>query len=396
MADAAGSVPFSSLAAALARSSSLDITKSRDAGHQDTRSLPSKHGGLPTPPNSLSPTLPPNKANSPPFIALNLPLHPIESDIDLLHDSTDQTYHSRHSSLSAHALSGIDATGAITPTLLAKHHLPDVLLNNGPLAIRYVLAHLTQNVPGFARIPPAKARRMVVTALESRSGGGLKGDVVFDKIGWGRWDARYRHQSPKERPTAIGAASANLPETRDELSRTALLGRRSLSRAMRAGRSGRSSSSRGDRDTMSEHEADKMSLEGHGTRSRRAPVISPLDEDCMTDEEDWESIGPEALRAPSYAPSHMSRRNSHASSLGRPSKPSPIPQKSGAGLAQPRASPLSAFCQTARGVSYSAGIVPFQYVYSSSLSSSRVQGVQDCDSPQEREAVEALLRMGSM
>jgi hypothetical protein len=229
---------------------------------------------------------------------------------------------------------------------------------------------------------------MVVAALESRSGGGPKGDIVFDKIGWGRWDARFRHQQPKERP------STSLPEARDGMSRAALLSR---SWALQANRSRPSSSPR---DDVSE-EADKMSLEG-ATRTRRAPA-SPLDEDCMTDEEDWESIGPGALRAPSYAASYaashaaspMSRRDSHASSLGRPSKPAPIPQKSGA-TAQPRASSLTAFCQNAQGISYSAGIVPFQYVYSSSLSSSRMQGVPDYGSPQEREAVEALLRMGSM
>jgi Putative Sin3 binding protein len=380
MADAAGPVTISSLAAALARSSSLDIAKSRDAGHLDTRSLPSKRGGLPTPPNSLSPTLPPNKANSPPFISLNLPLQPIDTEIDLRDSSTHNLPSRQASSLSPHALAGHDATGAITPALLAKHHLPEVLLNNGPLAIRVVLAQLTQTVPGFARIPPAKARRMVVAALESRSGGGLKGDIVFDKIGWGRWDARYRHQQPKERP------STSLPEAQDGLSRAALLSR---SWALQAGRSRPSSPPR---DSVSE-EADKMSLEG-ATRPQHAPA-SPLDEDCMTDEEDWESIGPGALRAPSYAASHMSRRDSHASSLGRPSKPAPIPQKSGA-AAQPRASSLSAFCQNAHGISYSAGIMPFHYVYSSSLSSSRMQGVPDYGSPQEREAVEALLRMGSM
>jgi hypothetical protein len=30
---------------------------------------------------------------------------------------------------------GLDAAGAITPGLLAKHHLPDILLAHGPLAI---------------------------------------------------------------------------------------------------------------------------------------------------------------------------------------------------------------------------------------------------------------------
>src|SRR6202012_4576612 len=33
---------------------------------------------------------------------------------------------------------------------------------------------------------------------ESRGGGGEKGDVLFEKVGWGRWDARVRGQPPRD------------------------------------------------------------------------------------------------------------------------------------------------------------------------------------------------------
>ena len=70
-----------------------------------------------------------------------------------------------------------------------------------PLAIRHIMGYLATSVPGFAAIPPTKARRLVVASLE-RSGGdpGLPhGGVVFEKVGWGRWDARRRGQPPRAR-----------------------------------------------------------------------------------------------------------------------------------------------------------------------------------------------------
>ncbi|RPB28345.1 hypothetical protein L211DRAFT_751284, partial [Terfezia boudieri ATCC MYA-4762] len=76
---------------------------------------------------------------------------------------------------------------AITPSLLAKHYLPGILLQHGPLAIRHLTAYLIASIPGFSNIPPAKQRRLVVGALEA---GGVNGDVIFEKVGWGRWDAR--------------------------------------------------------------------------------------------------------------------------------------------------------------------------------------------------------------
>jgi hypothetical protein len=408
----ATSNPVSTLAAALAPQSGSNILKPRDAGHPGTNhSLPSNHhGGLPTPPNSLSPTIPPQKGS--PSAVANTPLNLIESDVEL-HDTSD----SAPAQLGSPAL---DATGDITPALLAKHHLPDILLTNGPLAIRYVLAHLTSTVPGFARIPAAKARRIVVAALESRSGGGLNGDVVFEKVGWGRWDARYRSQPRRE--TRNGSTDSESASALSPTSHGSVEIRSRSSRHRRRRRRVSPLSPTGDAYHVSEHEADKMSLDGHDDTNRRRPIpiIQAPEDSDMTDEEDWESIGPDGLLARSYAISWASRRNSHSSSLGpRPllstsytARPSPSPLSTPSGIHKVRKASTAVTTSlpglnaaTARTMSYSGGILPFQRVYSSSLSSSiSMQGVREFSSvespkvgsPQEAEAIEALLRMGGM
>jgi hypothetical protein len=389
--------PISSLAAALAQADSR--SKSQDAGHPaPSQSLPTprQRGGLPTPPNSLSPTLPPHKGRA--FSA-------VESDLEL-HDAEDEPQQ-----LSKAALSGIQDAEQITPNLLAKHYLPDILLKNGPLAIRFVLAELTQNVPGFGRIPPAKARRLCVAALEARSGGGLEGETVFEKIGWGRWSARHRDDPPHAEASSSSGDHSSPPPNLSSApygTRTATGTKiKSNSRYIHSPLL----SPNEDMDVVPEEEADKMSLDGEELSKpvrKYITVIEPPEDDEMTDEEDWASIGPEALRAGSYEPSNAShrgsRRGSHVSSLGRPilksgsiSSPYLRPQARKPSLPVPT-------IDFARSMSYSGGIIPFQRVYSSSLSSSlRKQGVQepaprqrDCGSPEEREAVEALLRLGSM
>ncbi len=150
---------------------------------------------LPTPPNSLSPALPPHGLRAQ---LQRAKLELVDSDLDLDLLDGQAGLHG------AGALGSppFDSAGAITPVMLAKYHLPEILLSNGPLAIRHIMGYLTTSVPGFAGIPPAKARRLVVGALEGRGsggeGGGLHGDVVFEKVGWGRWDARQPGQPPRD------------------------------------------------------------------------------------------------------------------------------------------------------------------------------------------------------
>lgn len=400
----------SALAAALAPG--YILRKPRDAGHPGTiHSLLSSsnthpgEGGLPTPPNSLSPTLPPQKAS--PSAVAHTPLESIESDMEL----QDAPVRAEASG------SPEDATGDITPALLGKHHLPAIMLHNGTMAIRYILGGLTSSVPGFARIEPAKARRITVAALESKAGGGLKGEVVFDKISWGRWSARYRTEpAPEAREDSAELASPTLPPSRSYPNRI------SRSRGHHRRRRVSPLSPSYAHDHISEDEADKMSLDGKDNEPvsprivRKIPIIQAPDDSDVTDEEDWESIGPEGLRAmsyvPSYAASWASRRGSHSSSINngqRPrlstsaARPSPIPMARG-GISKRKSSSHMPLVSPAvspdvlRSMTYSGGILPFQRVYSSSLSSAiRMHGVRGAGgSPQEAEAVEALIRMGSM
>ncbi|KAK2067549.1 hypothetical protein P8C59_001284 [Phyllachora maydis] len=126
---------------------------------------------LPTPPNSISPALPPHGLKAQ---LRKAKLALIESDLDL-HDGQEeqhaQVQYPCDTTDSAGTATGsppYDSSGAISPTLLAKFYLPEILLAHGPLAIRHIMGYLTTSVPGFAGIPPAKARRLVVGALEGR------------------------------------------------------------------------------------------------------------------------------------------------------------------------------------------------------------------------------------
>lgn len=388
--------PISSLAAALAQANTR--SEGHDAGYPTvSQSLPTprQRGGLPTPPNSLSPTLPPHKGRA--------SYSTVDSDIEL-HDAQDEPQQ-----LSRAALSGIQDSEAITPALLAQHYLPDILLKNGPLAIRFVLAELNLNVPGFGRIPPAKARRICVAAFEGRSGGGPNGDIVFEKIGWGRWSARHRNDPPHAEAQNHTGDYASPPSnvssapygTRTATGTKIKSNRRYINSPLL--------SPAEDLDVVPEDEADKMSLDGdEDVRQpvrKYIPVPPAPDDDEMTDEEDWEGSAIEAPRPGSYEASHASRRGSHVSSNGRPSLRAGSVSSSHVRTGMRHLSIPAPALEFARSMSYTGGIIPFQRVYSSSLSTSlRKQGAQepvlargrDCSSPEEREAVEALLSLGSM
>ena len=323
------------------------------------RSLPNKNPqavGLPTPPNSISPTLPPQgyKSHTTTAPPTPPPQTSVDSDFDL-QDAVDhakaQDQPQRGLALSPTTgnLANLDTAGAITPALLAKHHLPNILLSHGPLAIRHVMGYLTTSVPGFSGIPPAKARRLVVGALEGRGnggeGGGLHGEVEFEKVGWGRWDAKRRgnhtrdggirrqsplaarHASPGRRgtsPYTHGGLRIPYRTTRHDRARNA-----SKSRSMNLSHQSHDMDMDDDSHlegiSMLENEADKMSLDGDEYySSSEAPDDSPILEDDIgdvTDEEDWASIGAAALRQGSFPQksgggriygSYLSSGNSHS------------------------------------------------------------------------------------
>ncbi|KAI1854815.1 hypothetical protein JX265_002454 [Neoarthrinium moseri] len=258
---------------------------------------------LPTPPNSISPALPPHGLRA--QLQKASKLEPIDSDLDL-HDGTESD---------TAGSPPFESAGAITPVLLSKYHLPEILLNHGPLAIRHIMGYLTTSVPGFAGIPPPKARRLVVAALEGRGhghgveGGGVNGDVEFEKVGWGRWDAKRRGHATR------GAIPRSSPDAAPYPTSIPIIkGGRGIDRSRlnaRASSIGDSAAfSHDDRDvTMMEHEADKMSIDSlDGPASASCSEAGDDDDMIMnddpedaTDDEDWAAVGAAALRAGSYS-----------------------------------------------------------------------------------------------
>ncbi|KAF9895408.1 DNA-binding proteins Bright/BRCAA1/RBP1 and proteins containing BRIGHT domain [Aspergillus nanangensis] len=367
----------SSIAMALAgKTASVDIPKPRagftSTGRDATRGQPSM---LLTPPNSISPNLPPqafkrrvpNLPTSPPLATSH-----VESDIDL----TDEA----NGPAEPLTLRDLDSTGAITPGMLAKHHLPDIMLQHGPLAIRHVIGYLTTSVPGFSRIPPAKARRLVVAALEGR-GNDADGDVAFEKIGWGRWDARNRGEPSRETqhlnlspPSSLSNSfphhAIQIPARRNNSLQpygSSVTGDSAVFSYTEMDYGGHDAS-------MLEHEADKMSLDGDErdyVSSSEAPddeMIQDEDfgEEDVTDEEDWAHIGADALRARSMTGTGGFVNGSHLS-----------PQLRGGG---PASSSL------AKSAPHKIPIQQLGFSVSDKI-------VKD---KEERAAVEALLRLGSM
>ncbi|KAK8153607.1 putative Sin3 binding protein-domain-containing protein [Phyllosticta citrichinensis] len=370
---------------------------------------------LPTPPNSISPTFPPQR--KPHASSLQ---HVVDSDVELL----DADHHHPPAPLSSAALSGLEAEATITPAMLARNHLPDMLLANGPVAIKHLLMNLAQTVPGFSRIPQAKARRLVVAALESRTAASIpNGETAFEKVGWGRWDAYIVGQPRTDR--VAGAASApngipvagshalaafsppaSVPESYAvssggglQIPRAAQAARRfpsqrredlySGSWAASSALSGRGPSDYDVDMHMAEHEADKMSLDGgdddddDGYDSPPAPEaldedLELDDEDDATDEEDWAGMGAEMLRQGSY--------RGYGGGLGSAGVVRDYNQLSKS-MARTKTSPSRSLRPASRGVSMS-------YQPPAPKGWSNMAGLPE--SVQEREAAEALLKMGSM
>ena len=307
---------ISSIALALSgKTASMDIPQPRIGfrPQQQNATRPGVSAMLPTPPNSISPTLSPQAAfkhhhqqhqqQHHDHLPVTPPLAPVDSDFDLRDDDEDNT--------------SLALDGEITPAMLAKHHLPEILLQQGPLAIRHIMGCLTTSVPGFSRIPPNRARKLVVAALETNGR-----DVIFDKVGWGRWDAHrprgddssspssdpsssYQHQQQQgvQIPGASSRANKNSQNNNNNMNSNPVAG------SMASDSAFFSHSEMDYGPSVLEHEADKMSLDGEDDgdgddellSTSEAPDDDIRDEDWeegdVTDEEDWAQIGAAGLRA---------------------------------------------------------------------------------------------------
>jgi hypothetical protein len=412
------SINNSTIAMALAgKSTSIDVPLPHRTGRveKDTltaKSAPAQHHPtmLPTPPNSISPSLPPKGFKRQLQTAkLAAPIE-VDSDIDLM-DVTDGPpspgVSPQHGFVLANlddAAGASDAAGAITPALLARHHLPEILLSHGPLAIRHVMGYLTTSVPGFSGIPPAKARRLVVGALEGRrngvEGGGVNGDVEFEKVGWGRWDARLKGHPPRQQ-AALATGNVSPPNSMPSSytnGALAIPNSEFLDRQAAGGRPGTSwagdsaaFSHDDDADvpyheredvTMLEHEADKMSLDGSCSSSEAPSSPGPGDDvDDATDDEDWASMGAAALRQASY-PASGSGRNYLATHVQKR-----VLSSSHLAKSMPRAQALARKAKQAKQQRLHTVPTVSKQLYTTDL-----DGVME-DS-QEREAIEALVRLG--
>lgn len=392
-------------------SPSLNIAGPSDVKAAANFAAGAKHAlGLPpTPPNSISPNLPATALRA------GLPSPPpilIDHDLDL-QDAVDHAAAQDQPQLapvplSKGALSGLENAESITPAMLAKDYLPRIILGHGPIAIRHVMGCLTQSVPGFSRIQPAKARRLVVAALENRAGGGHDGSIEFEKVGWGRWDAHLKGQKPGVRANtihedklsppasepssyAVSHSGSAYPITKNQHRPGEVLGRSWTGSSMPSFDEGLEDMSMSD-----ENEADNMSLDESDVDDSMSDGSG--DE---TEPEDWAAIGADALRKASIptAASGSVRRNYNLLCI-----PGPVynPRRFSSSGSSRQQSILakSAPLDVRRG-SHRPSMAPNERHISSSSSSHNYLNnngtSMDVDqTSQEREAVEALLRMGSM
>ncbi|SCU93945.1 LADA_0G05688g1_1 [Lachancea dasiensis] len=82
---------------------------------------------------------------------------------------------------------GTTTGNAAHPQNVPPERVSELLLQEGPLAIRFITKALCIQLPGFGELSASKQRRLIMGALET---GDRKNGVVFAKIGWGQWSAK--------------------------------------------------------------------------------------------------------------------------------------------------------------------------------------------------------------
>lgn len=386
--------PVSNIAAAFAaQQASQHIPIAHDGAY------PAEAGSLLTPPSSISPTLSAHKRRQA-LPSAGRVVTPEAMDFDL----EDAVEHARAqdqpSALSKEALAGLDATRQITAAMLAKHHLPAIIAGHGAMPIREMMAHLTHSVPGFSGLAPAKARRLVVAALEHRAGGGMHGEVKFEKVGWGRWSVAGSSQAcgfpigslragaSGTPPASVDSAAGGLhiPKLRQE--------RDTYQGSWNAG------SWSPHRQGEDEEMADQMSLDdSEGSTESDSASDMDLEEELNddTDQEDWATMGPEALRETRRGPRREHRDYNY---LSRTQTSNPryrsisaqahsLPQPHHGRTATPTYKPFLTVPHASHGNHVvNAGSPLTSSVFNASA------GV--AGSGAERDAIEALIAMGSM
>ncbi|BFZ55712.1 DNA-binding proteins Bright/BRCAA1/RBP1 and proteins containing BRIGHT domain [Savitreella phatthalungensis] len=219
----------------------------------------------------------------------------------------------------------VDSDGNIVldPQILAERFLPALFRQYGALAARHIAASLAKADPHFGTIPPVRGRRLVVKALE------LKQGVLFEKVGWGRWNLLEGNV----RGQPLNAVFT--PETAPSRG----------SMAMSAGkRPSMTPSILGTSYSADFMFSPALSMSGQPPEDEDIDV-DPLDleegDESETDEEDWKALGPEGLRSRSQLSSSVAIVSPSFS--GSPARfaqsfhagcPYPMRRKSSAGVFQ--------------------------------------------------------------
>ncbi|EDO15149.1 hypothetical protein Kpol_397p8 [Vanderwaltozyma polyspora DSM 70294] len=89
--------------------------------------------------------------------------------------------------LSTTSPAAIAAVQMVTPNKLSS-----LLLKRGPLAIRHITQTLSEEIPSFKDLSSSKQRRLIMSVMES---GDESNNVVFEKIGWGQWNAKIVNEN---------------------------------------------------------------------------------------------------------------------------------------------------------------------------------------------------------
>lgn len=115
-------------------------------------------------------------------------MQPNESKICNQNEDNLSSYHKSVSgTLNSRVITGTSTKAHLAAQQVTPAKLAQLLLNRGPLAIRFITQSLSEEIPGFKDLSASKQRRLIMSALEA---GEKEKSVVFAKIGWGQWSAK--------------------------------------------------------------------------------------------------------------------------------------------------------------------------------------------------------------